>query len=140
MTCIRLTLLANRASPSPLLGQSLGQYGLNIQEFCKHFNLLTQNLKGHVFVPTLISFSSRDSFSVTLKTPSSSFLLCSFSNISKGSSSPKKLPFHAFILLNEIFHLALFKHSDRFLSHICLLSLSKSLIGSALSLGLRLHV
>lgn len=51
---IRLTLLAGKAAPSPLLGQALGQYSINIMEFCKNFNNQTKNIKETVYVPTII--------------------------------------------------------------------------------------
>lgn len=41
---IRLTLLAHSAAPSPILGQALGQYGLNIANFCKAFNEQTKHV------------------------------------------------------------------------------------------------
>ena len=37
---IRLKLAANKAAPSPVLGQSLGQYGINIMDFCKKYEEL----------------------------------------------------------------------------------------------------
>ena len=53
---IRLKLVANQAKPSPVLGQSLGQYGINIMDFCKKFNSATKNLKDGIIVPINVIF------------------------------------------------------------------------------------
>lgn len=134
---IRLTLLANKAAPSPLLGQALGQYGINILEFCKNFNNQTKNLKDNIYVPIVIQLYSRDNFQVIIKTPSTSFLVKQISNISKGSSMAKKQQ-EGIIYLKEIYHLALLKKCDRFLNHINLKSLCKTIIGSIKSMGISL--
>ena len=87
---IRLTLLANRAAPSPILGQALGQYGINIMDFCKKFNSLTKNIKEIVYVPTTITVFSSNLFEITIKTPTTCYLFKQVANITKGSPLPKK--------------------------------------------------
>ena len=134
---IRLTLLANKAAPSPLLGQALGQYGINIMEFCKNFNNQTKNLKENIYVPTVIYLYSRDNFKVIIKTPSTTFLLKQIANISKGSSMSKKQQ-EGVIYLKEIYHLALFKKCDRLLNHLNIKSLCKTIIGSIKSMGIKI--
>lgn len=42
----------------------------------------------------------------------------------------------AFLLLKEIYHLAIFKKSDRLLNHLRLKSLCKTIIGTAKSMGI----
>jgi large subunit ribosomal protein L11 len=133
---IRLTLLANRAAPSPLLGQALGQYGINIMEFCKNFNNQTKMVCSQVYIPTHIYLYSRDSFQVIIKTPSTSYLIKQVANISKGSALAKKNNLEACIFLKEIYHLAIFKKCDRLLNHLSLKALCKTLIGSAKSMGI----
>jgi large subunit ribosomal protein L11 len=88
---IRLTLLANRAAPSPILGQALGQYGLNIAGFCKSFNEKTKNIKEHVYIPTRVEvyrLHSQNSLEITIKSPSSTYLLKQTANLLKGSPHP----------------------------------------------------
>lgn len=132
---IKLTLLANKAAPSPLLGQALGQYGINIMEFCKNFNNQTKNIKDNIYIPTIIYLYSRDNFKVIIKTPTTSFLVKHIANILKGSSMTKKQQ-NGIIYLKEIYHLAIFKKCDRILNHLNVKSLCKTIIGSIKSMGI----
>jgi len=133
----RLTLLANRAAPSPILGQALGQYGINIMDFCKKFNSLTKNTKEIVYVPTSITVFSSNQFEITIKTPTSCYLLKQAANTPKGSPLPKKKNLEeGSILLKEIYHLAIFKKCDRLLNHLNLHAVCKTFIGTAKSMGL----
>jgi large subunit ribosomal protein L11 len=132
---IKLTLLANKAAPSPLLGQALGQYGINIMEFCKNFNNQTKNIKDNIYIPTIIYLYSRDNFKVIIKTPTTSFLVKHIANILKGSSMAKKQQ-QGILYLKEIYHLAIFKKCDRILNHLNVKSLCKTIIGSIKSMGI----
>ncbi len=132
---IKLTLLANKAAPSPLLGQALGQYGINIMEFCKNFNNQTKNIKDNIYIPTIIYLYSRDNFKVIIKTPTTSFLVKHIANILKGSSMAKKQQ-QGILYLKEIYHLAIFKKCDRILNHLNVQSLCKTIIGSIKSMGI----
>jgi len=136
---IRLKLAANKAAPSPVLGQSLGQYGINIMDFCKKFNGQTRNLKDNLIIPITVIIYSQNSFDIQIKTLSSSNLLKEITGLKKGSSMAKKENFtkeEAFLLLKEIYHLAVFKKCDRLLNHLKAKSLCKSLIGTAKSMGI----
>jgi len=46
---IKLQITAGKATPSPPVGPALGQHGVNIMEFCKAYNAMTQNQEGMVF-------------------------------------------------------------------------------------------
>ncbi len=134
---IRLTLLATRAAPSPILGQALGQYGINIMDFCKKFNNLTKNIKEIIYVPTYITVYSSNQFEITIKTPTTCYFFKQIANVSKGSSLPKKKNLEeGFISLKEIYHLAIFKKCDRLLNHLTLHAICKTFMGSAKSMGL----
>ena len=136
---IRLTLLANRAAPSPILGQALGQYGINIMDFCKKFNSLTKNIRETVYIPTSLTVYSPNHFEITIKTPTSCFLLKQGANITKGSPLPKKKNLdEAFIPLKEIYHLAILKRCDRLMNHLSLKAICKVLVGTTKSMGLAL--
>lgn len=136
---IRLRLMANKAAPSPILGQSLGQYGINIMDFCKKFNNSSKNLKDGLIVPITVTIYSAKSFIIQIKTPSASELIKTVTGFKKGSSLPRKSPYkkeEGFLLLKEVYHLAIFKKCDRFLNHLEIKSLSKTLIGTAKSMGI----
>ena len=90
---VNLVLTAGQAAPSPILGQALGQYGLNIAGFCKSFNEKTKNIKAQVPVPVRVEVyriraNSQNSFEITTKLPSSTYLLKQTANLLKGSPTP----------------------------------------------------
>ncbi len=134
---IRLTSLANRATPTPALGQAPGQYGLNIMEFRKSSNNQTSNIKEHVYIPTPITIFSHNSFEILIKTPPNTHLIKKIAKISKGSSMAKIQNYKkSFILLQEIYEIALSKKSNRSMNHLRTRAICKTLIGSAKSMGL----
>lgn len=86
---IKLQIQAGKATPSPPIGPALGQHGVNIMEFCKAYNAMTQNQEGMV-VPVVITVYSDRSFTFITKTPPASVLLKQMAKIAKGSSIPNK--------------------------------------------------
>jgi large subunit ribosomal protein L11 len=86
---IKLQLKAGKATPSPPVGPALGQHGVNIMEFCKAYNALTQNQEGTV-IPALITVYADRSFTFVTKTPPASVLLKQAAKIAKGASDPKR--------------------------------------------------
>jgi large subunit ribosomal protein L11 len=86
---IKLQLKAGKATPSPPVGPALGQHGVNIMEFCKAYNAMTQNQEGTV-IPAIITVYADRSFTFVTKTPPASILLKQAAKIAKGSGDPKK--------------------------------------------------
>ncbi len=73
---IKLQIAAGKANPAPPVGPALGQHGVNIMEFCKKFNALTQaQMKDALIIPVIITVYQDKSFDLTLKTPPASVLL-----------------------------------------------------------------
>ena len=86
---IKLQLKAGKATPSPPVGPALGQHGVNIMEFCKAYNAMTQNQEGTV-IPVVITVYADRSFTFITKTPPASVLLKQAAKIAKGASNSKK--------------------------------------------------
>jgi len=86
---VKLQLKAGKATPSPPVGPALGQHGVNIMEFCKAYNAMTQNQEGTI-IPVIITIYADRSFSFVTKTPPASVLLKQAAKIAKGSSDPRK--------------------------------------------------
>ena len=86
---IKLQIKAGKATPSPPIGPALGQHGVNIMEFCKAYNAMTQNQEGTV-IPVVITVYADRSFTFVTKTPPASVLLKQAAKIAKGSGNPKK--------------------------------------------------
>jgi large subunit ribosomal protein L11 len=90
VTIIKLALSAGKATPAPPVGPALGQYGLNIMNFCKEYNSRTAE-KGDLVIPVEISAFDDRSFTFILKTPPASVLLAKAANVQKGSGEPNKV-------------------------------------------------
>lgn len=136
---IRLTLLANKAAPSPLLGQALGQYGINIMQFCKNFNNKTKNIKENIYIPTKLILYNKETYDIIIKTPTISYLIKKISNIEKGSRMTKKesSDIQGYIQVKEIYNIGIFKKCDKIMNHIGLKEICTSIIGTVKSLGTR---
>ena len=73
-TIIKLALSAGKATSSPPVGPILGQHGINLANFCKEYNSLTQDQIGHI-IPVQITIYQDRSYSFILKTSPVSNLL-----------------------------------------------------------------
>lgn len=87
-TYIKLQVPAGVANPSPPVGPSLGQHGLNIMDFCKAFNAQTQDMEPNLPVPVVITVYTDKSFTFVTKTTPATFLLKKAAGVKKGSGTP----------------------------------------------------
>ncbi len=81
---INLTIIGGSANPSPPVGPALGQQGVNIMEFCKAFNALTEAQKG-IPIPVVITVYEDRSFTFITKTPPASYFIKKAAKIQKGA-------------------------------------------------------
>jgi len=86
---VKLQVPAGQATPSPPVGPSLGQHGVNIMEFCKAFNAQTQGQAGMI-TPVVVTVYSDRSFAFITKSPPASALLKQAAGIVKGSGTPSR--------------------------------------------------
>ena len=86
---VKLQLEAGKATPAPPVGPALGQYGVNLMEFCKKFNAVTADQAG-TLLPVEISVYEDRSFSFIVKTPPASFLLKKAAGVKSGAKEPGK--------------------------------------------------
>ncbi len=84
---VKLQVPAGQANPSPPVGPSLGQHGVNIMEFCKAFNAQTQSQAGMI-IPVVITIFADRSFTFITKSSPASELLKLAASIAKGASTP----------------------------------------------------
>ena len=89
LTQIKLQITAGQANPAPPVGPALGQHGVNIMEFCKAYNAMTQSQMGTI-VPVEITVYEDRSFTFVTKTPPASALLKQKAAIDKGSAVPNQ--------------------------------------------------
>ncbi|WP_185860585.1 50S ribosomal protein L11 [Blattabacterium cuenoti] len=99
-----------KASPAPPIGPILGSSGVNIMEFCKQYNSLTQNKIGEK-CPVVITVYEDKSFSFLIKRPPVSIQLLSAIKKEKGSKESNRSKIGR-ISLNEIKIIAKNKMED----------------------------
>lgn len=86
---IKLQIKGGAANPSPPVGPALGQQGVNIMEFCKQFNAVSQTPdKAGKPLPVEITVYEDKSFTFIIKTPPASYLIKEATKVEKGSSTP----------------------------------------------------
>lgn len=89
LTYIKLQIQAGKANPAPPVGPALGQYGVNIMDFCRSFNEKTK-AQSDILIPVRITVYKDRSFTFELKTPLTASLLKTAAGIEKGSGEPNK--------------------------------------------------
>ena len=131
---INLQIPAGKANPAPPIGPALGQHGVNIMEFCKAYNAMTQNQEGTV-IPVIITVYADRSFTFITKTPPASVLLKQAAKIAKGSGNPKKEKV-ALLTGSQIREIAELKYND--LNAIDMAGAIKIVEGTARSMGIEI--
>ncbi len=89
LAVVKLQCPAGQANPSPPVGPALGQHGVNIMEFCKTFNVRTQDRAG-LIIPAVITIYADRSFTFELKSPPAAVLLKRAARVEKGSGEPNR--------------------------------------------------
>ena len=86
---IKLQIPAGQANPAPPVGPALGQQGVNIMDFCKAFNAVTQDQPG-MKIPVVITVYQDKSFTFITKSPPAASLLKRAAGLAKGSPVPNR--------------------------------------------------
>src|SRR5580692_6627644 len=82
---IKLQVPAGAATPSPPIGQALGQRGVNIMGFFKEFNARTEKETRGTPLPTVITVYQDKSFTFITKTPPASYFLKQVAGVQSGA-------------------------------------------------------
>ena len=83
---VTLHIPAGEAGPANV-GKDLGPLGINLMEFCKRYNALTADRRGHV-VPAVITVYEDRSFDVATKQPTTASLIRKVARLDRGSPRP----------------------------------------------------
>ncbi|XZR52759.1 MAG: 50S ribosomal protein L11 [Enterobacteriaceae bacterium] len=132
-TLLKLQISAGMANPSPPVGPALGQKGINIMDFCKKFNNLTNNFEKGTPIPVVIKIYSDKTFKFDIKTPPTTFLIKKKIGIKLGSDKPNKNIIGSISYL-QIKEIAKIKFIDMTGSNIE--AVINSIKGTAISMGL----
>jgi large subunit ribosomal protein L11 len=131
---IKLQIPAGKANPSPPVGPALGQRGLNIMNFVKEFNAVTQNMEPGMPVPVVITAYADRSFTFITKTPPNTYFLKKAAQIDKGSTATGKTTSIGQVTTSQLREIAEQKMKDMNSNDIE--GAVRMLAGSARSMGL----
>lgn len=131
-TYVKLQVKGNAANPAPPIGPALGSKGINIMEFCKRFNALTQDRAGQI-LPVIITVYSDKSFEFVIKTPPAPVLLINAAGIKSGSAEPNRNKVGK-VTWDQVKEIAEIKMPD--LNCFTLESAMKMIAGTARSIGI----
>ena len=129
---VKLQVKGGQANPSPPIGPALGQYGVNIADFCKLYNAKTQDQMGTI-IPVIITIYDDRTFTFITKTPPASVLLKQVAKIAKGSSEPNRQKVGE-VTRKQVEDIAKLKLID--LNAFSLESAIKTIEGTARSMGI----
>lgn len=131
---IKLQIPAGKANPTPPVGPALGQYGVNIIDFCNSFNEKTKD-RGDIILPVVINIYEDRSFDFIIKTPPTTELIKKALNIEKGSAEPNRQKVGK-ITREQIKQIALQKMQD--MNTTSLEKAIKMVEGTALNMGIEI--
>jgi large subunit ribosomal protein L11 len=134
---IKLQIPAAKANPSPPVGPALGQRGLNIMEFCKAFNAMTQNMEVGSPVPVVITYYVDKTFSIEIKESPVSYLIMKAAKVAKGSDKTGKVEEVGSITMAQVKEIAAKKMKD--MNAFDIDAASRSVIGTASSMGIKVE-
>ncbi len=131
---IKLQIPAGKANPSPPVGPALGQRGLNIMQFVKEFNAVSQQMEPGMPVPVVITAFADRTFSFIMKTPPNTYFLKKAAGIGKGTTTPGKGAPIGRVTMDQLREIAAQKMVDMNANDVD--GAVRMLMGSARSMGL----
>ncbi len=134
---IKLQIPAGKANPSPPVGPALGQRGLNIMEFCKAFNAMTQSMEPGSPTPVVITYYADRTFSIQVKKPPVSYYIIKAAKIAKGSDKTGKADYVGNLTMAQVREIAAQKMED--MNAFDIEAASKSVMGTAMSMGVKVE-
>ena len=131
---LKLAIEAGKATPAPPIGPTLGQHGVNIQEFVTQYNDKTRDKMGDI-IPCILTIFEDRSFRIELKTPPVASLLLKAAGLKKGSAKPNLVKVGK-VKKAQVQEIEKKKMAD--LNCTTLESAMKMIAGSAKSLGIEI--
>jgi len=133
---VRLRVGAGAAKPGPAIGQALGPLGINMAEFCKQFNDKTKTFEKDTPIPVELSAFSNRTFTFVCKTPPTSWFLKRCAGIESGAARTGH-EIVGEVHVKQIYEIAKVKQQDEHMKSLSLESISRSIVGSCRTMGLR---
>lgn len=142
---VKLIVGAGKAAPTPPVGPALGSKGVKAIDFCKEFNARTAHYNMDVPIPVKLVVRPDRTFSFSLRSPSTSWLLLQLIGKEKGGDTIgkgkyAKQGYLGEISLKHVYEVALIKKTDETHKDIPLKEICKSVVSTAKTLGINVVV
>ena len=138
---VKLRVAAGTAKPGPAIGQALGPLGVNMAEFCKQFNETSISdgwIRDTPLAVRLSAMSDR-SFTFTIRSPSTPYLIKKVLGITKGPAKASVDKPTAYISPEMVYEIAKIKIKDDFAANMSLEALCHCVIGTCRSMGVQVR-
>uniref|UniRef100_A0A7S1BAR1 Large ribosomal subunit protein uL11m n=1 Tax=Corethron hystrix TaxID=216773 RepID=A0A7S1BAR1_9STRA len=138
MSYVRSVLLrvpAAAARPGPAIGQALGPLGVNMAEFCKQFNERTAGYVSSWTLPVRLDAFADRTFEFHVRSPPTSHMIKRAAGLEKGAGRPGAQSAVGSIRVEAVYEIAKIKVQDTHLADMPIRSVAKSIVGTALSMG-----
>lgn len=135
---IRLLVPANKAKPSPQIGQALGQLGINMMKFCKEFNAASTAYKDDVVCRVKLIAMSDGTYSFSIHPPSTSQLLLKACAAPKGAATPGS-QIVGTIHAKQVYELAKAKKEmdpNSYMATVSVESIARQIVGQCRGMGI----
>ncbi|WP_433927892.1 uL11 family ribosomal protein [Candidatus Carsonella ruddii] len=128
---LKLILKPGKATPTPPIAPILGQYGLNLMNFCNKFNLLTKNIFFDFIHVKIIVFQNLE-YEILIGLESLTNDIKKNMNIEKFSKKPgiEKIIFNNFEIINIIAKNRIIFEKKK------ISSIRKMILGTLISMGI----
>ncbi|SCZ88378.1 BZ3500_MvSof-1268-A1-R1_Chr2-1g04371 [Microbotryum saponariae] len=137
---VRLVVPAGKATAAPPVGPALGARGVKSIDFVKEFNARTSSLTPGTPTPVKITIQPDRTFTFTIQSPPTSYLIRQAAGIEIGSGTPNKAAggtIAGTISLKAVYEIAKLKQADQGLKGAELESIARSIVGSCKSAGVQ---
>lgn len=106
---VRFLAPAQTATISPPIGPILGQFGINIMDFCKQFNEQSKYIESDTLVLVILTLYKNKSFNFVIKSPPISFL------VNEESFELEEMSIPSFIDVTSVYKIFRIKYSGFFI-------------------------
>ncbi|XP_076908360.1 uncharacterized protein LOC143565202 [Bidens hawaiensis] len=135
---VHLTIPAGGARPGPPVAPAVGQYKVNLMAFCKDFNARTQKYKAEALIAATVTVFKDNMFELSVRSPPVTWFLKKAAGIESWSGRPSHVVAST-ITLKHVYEIANVKQADPYCQYMSLEAISKSVIGTAKSMGIKVH-
>ena len=108
---IRLLVPANKAKPSPAIGQALGSLGINMMKFCKEFNEKSIKYRDDLPLRVKLNCMSDGTYNFAIHAPFTSYFLKKCAKIERAAGETGH-EIVGKVHVKQIYEIALIKQND----------------------------